>query len=348
MRTTAICSRTRSLLRTLSAVAPANVSAQSPPWRRNALPCATWPELGLERVALAGEHQRRQRAQAGDGDVDRGGVRVGRLLRRARARAATPGRGWSPVQGTARASGPPHCRRLTDSGGYVGGHEHEPTCRGRCLRRTGESPDRRSPDPGPRTWAGARRGTSGRGERLRREGLRRPGDPAKLPITLGYEAAGVVAAIGSDVTGWSPGDEVIAFRASGAYTSDLVVGTESLTAKPPGLGWAEASGLMLTGAAAWHTVVATRVGQGDTVLVHAATGGVGLSAVQLARLRGARVIGTTNPRNDDLLRDLGVEPVAYGDGLLDRVRTAGPRRRRRRAGPGRHRRGDGRLIGPRR
>jgi NADPH:quinone reductase-like Zn-dependent oxidoreductase len=151
-----------------------------------------------------------------------------------------------------------------------------------------------------------------------------PGDPEKLPIALGYEAAGVIAATGSDVTGWSAGDEVIAFRASGAYTSDLVVGTQALTAKPPSLGWAEAAGLMLTGAAAWHTVVATRVGEGDTVLVHAATGGVGLAAVQLARLRGARVIGTTSPRNDDLLRDLGVEPVAYGDGLLDRVRALAP------------------------
>lgn len=151
-----------------------------------------------------------------------------------------------------------------------------------------------------------------------------PGDPAKLPIMLGFEAAGVIAAIGSDVAGWSRGDEVIAFRASGAYTSDLVVGPEALTAKPPTLGWPEASGLMLTGAAAWHTIVATRVGEGDTVLVHAATGGVGLSAVQLARLRGARVIGTTNPRNDDLLRDLGVEPVAYGDGLHERVHTLAP------------------------
>jgi NADPH:quinone reductase-like Zn-dependent oxidoreductase len=151
-----------------------------------------------------------------------------------------------------------------------------------------------------------------------------PGDPAKLPMALGFEASGVVAAIGSEVTGWSEGDEVIAFRARGAYASDLTVDPHALTAKPPSLGWAEAAGLMLTGAAAWHTLVATAVGEGDTVLVHAATGGVGLSAVQLARLRGARVIGTTNPRNDDLLRDLGIEPVAYGDGLLDRVRALAP------------------------
>lgn len=151
-----------------------------------------------------------------------------------------------------------------------------------------------------------------------------PGDPAKLPIPLGFEAAGVVTAVGDDVPDWSAGDEVIAFRARGAYASDLVVDSTALTAKPPALGWAESGGLMLTGAAAWHTLEATQVGDGDTVLVHAATGGVGLPAVQLARLRGARVIGTTHPRNDDLLRELGVEPVAYGDGLLDRVKALAP------------------------
>jgi NADPH:quinone reductase len=150
------------------------------------------------------------------------------------------------------------------------------------------------------------------------------GDPSKLPIALGYEASGVVDAVGDDVTEWSVDDEVIAFRASGAYASDLVVDVHALTAKPPSLGWAEAAALMLTGATAWHALEATRVGEGDTVLVHAATGGVGLPAVQLARLRGARVIGTTHPRNDDLLRELGVEPVAYGEGLLDRVRTMAP------------------------
>jgi NADPH:quinone reductase-like Zn-dependent oxidoreductase len=151
-----------------------------------------------------------------------------------------------------------------------------------------------------------------------------PGDPARLPIVLGYEAAGVVTAVGSGVTEWSSGDEVIAFRTSGAYASDVVVDVHALTAKPPSLGWPEAGALMLTGAAAWHTLDATRVREGDTVLVHGAAGGVGLMTVQLARLRGARVIGTTNPRNDDLLRELGVEPVAYGDGLLERVQSLAP------------------------
>jgi len=151
-----------------------------------------------------------------------------------------------------------------------------------------------------------------------------PGDPDRLPIALGYEAAGVVTAVGTDVTGWSEGDQVIAFRTPGAYASDLVVDVHALTAKPPSLGWPEASALMLTGAAAWHTLEATRVREGDTVLVHGATGGVGLMTVQLARIRGARVIGTTNPRNDDLLRQLGAEPVAYGEGLLERVQSLAP------------------------
>jgi len=150
------------------------------------------------------------------------------------------------------------------------------------------------------------------------------GDPAKLPIRLGFEAAGVVSAVGDDVTGWSVGDEVIAFRASGAYASDLVVGDSALTSKPPALGWAEAAGVMLTGAAAWHTLEATGVSDGETVLVHGASGGVGLAAVQLARLRGARVIATAHPRNHDLLRELGVGPVAYGEGLLERVRALAP------------------------
>lgn len=152
---------------------------------------------------------------------------------------------------------------------------------------------------------------------------RGPGDPAQLPLVLGYEAAGVVTAVGADA-GPAVGDEVIVFRTQGAYASDLVVGTGTITPKPASLGWAEAGGLLLTGATAWHTLVATSVTAGDTVLVHGAAGGVGLMAVQLARLRDARVIATASPRNHDLLRELGADPVTYGDGLADRVRALAP------------------------
>ena len=152
---------------------------------------------------------------------------------------------------------------------------------------------------------------------------RNDGDPSRLPLLLGYEAAGVVAAVGPG-TSVSVGDEVIVFRTGGAYATDLVVEESRLTPKPTSLDWPEAGGLMLTGATATHTLVATGVGEGDTVLVHGATGGVGLMAVQLARLRGARVLGTAGERNHDLLRELGAEPVAYGDGLLERVRALAP------------------------
>lgn len=155
-----------------------------------------------------------------------------------------------------------------------------------------------------------------------------PGDPSSLPIELGFEAAGVVTAVGPDAADdsglLSVGDEVIAYRTTGAYATDLLVPDRALTRKPSALGWPEAGGLLLAGATAVHTVEASRIGEGDTVLVNGAAGGVGLYAVQLVRLRGARVIATASERSHDLLRELGAEPVVYGDGLLDRVRALAP------------------------
>src|SRR5215469_7218513 len=81
---------------------------------------------------------------------------------------------------------------------------------------------------------------------------------------------------------------------------------------------------MLAGATAWHALAATSVASGDTVLVHGASGGVGLMAVQLALSQGATVIGTASPARHKVLRDFGVIPVAYGAGLADRVRAAAP------------------------
>jgi NADPH:quinone reductase-like Zn-dependent oxidoreductase len=148
-------------------------------------------------------------------------------------------------------------------------------------------------------------------------------DRSQLPRRLGSEAAGVVTAVGDGVD-VAVGEEVIAFRAPGAYASELIAPADAIVSKPPALGWHEAAGLMLTGGTAVHTLTATDVGQGDTVLVHGGSGGVGLMAVQLARLRGARVIATASERNHDLLRELGAEPVEYGDGLLQRVRALAP------------------------
>jgi NADPH:quinone reductase len=155
-----------------------------------------------------------------------------------------------------------------------------------------------------------------------------PGDPARLPLRLGSEAAGVVTALGEDAADdrgpLSVGDEVIAYRAPGAYATDLLVPDTALTRKPESLGWPEAAVLLLAGATAVHALTRTAVADGDTVLVHGASGGVGLYAVQLAALRGARVIATASDRSHDLLRELGAEPVTYGEGLADRVRALAP------------------------
>jgi NADPH:quinone reductase-like Zn-dependent oxidoreductase len=120
------------------------------------------------------------------------------------------------------------------------------------------------------------------------------------------------------------GDEVIAYRAAGAYAAELVVPAAAVVPKPAALSWEQAGGLLLTGATAVHALETVHVADGDTVLIHGGAGGVGLFAVQLAVARGARVVATASPRNHDLLARLGATPVAYGDGLAERVRAAAP------------------------
>jgi NADPH:quinone reductase-like Zn-dependent oxidoreductase len=148
-------------------------------------------------------------------------------------------------------------------------------------------------------------------------------DPAGLPMRLGFEVAGTVTALGDGVTGWQVGDDVLA-RVQGGYAADVLADADALVAKPATLDFAQASGLRLAGATAVHTLVATGVGPGDTVLIHGAAGGVGHLAVQAAVARGARVIGTASERNHELIRQLGGEPVSYGPGLADRVRALAP------------------------
>ena len=153
-------------------------------------------------------------------------------------------------------------------------------------------------------------------------------DPARLPMRLGSEAAGVVTEVGDGAEGPSGrvavGDEVIAYRIAGAYAADVTVPAVSVLPKPSTLSFEEASGLMLTGVTAAHALAVTRVGAGDTVLIHGASGGVGLMAVQLAADAGARVIGTAGESGRALVRDFGAEPVAYGTGLEERVRALAP------------------------
>jgi NADPH:quinone reductase len=153
-------------------------------------------------------------------------------------------------------------------------------------------------------------------------------DPANLPLRLGMEASGVVTTVGPDAAGPAGpiqvGDEVIAYRATGAYAAEIVAPGTSLVPKPASLDWAQAAGLMLTGATAWHGLVAASVSEDDTVLIHGGAGGVGIMAVQLAVARGATVLATASPARHELLTELGAIPVEYGPGLADRVRKAAP------------------------
>ncbi|MET7453194.1 NADP-dependent oxidoreductase [Streptomyces sp. NPDC005574] len=153
-------------------------------------------------------------------------------------------------------------------------------------------------------------------------------DPANLPLRLGVEAAGVVTAVGVHATGPAGpvevGDEVIAYRAAGAYAAELVVPVSSVVPKPVGLSWEQAGGLMAAGVTAVHVLEAIGLGKDESVLIHGAAGGVGLMAVQLAVARGATVLATASPARHELLRDLGAIPIAYGAGLADRVHAAAP------------------------
>jgi NADPH:quinone reductase-like Zn-dependent oxidoreductase len=153
-------------------------------------------------------------------------------------------------------------------------------------------------------------------------------DPDALPLSVGLEIAGVVSAVGSgEPTGYtgplSVGDEVIATNISGGYSEQVIADAAEVGHKPAALSFEEAAGLLLVGGTAWHLLTKTKVGAGDTVLIHGASGGVGLVAVQLAVARGATVIATASPSRHDTLREYGAEPVAYGPGLADRVRALG-------------------------
>ncbi|MEV6768404.1 NADP-dependent oxidoreductase [Nocardia sp. NPDC051030] len=152
-------------------------------------------------------------------------------------------------------------------------------------------------------------------------------DPKALPIRLGLEASGVVTAVGPDAIGPAGpvrvGDEVIA-RTEGGYATALTLRAEKVVPKPAALSWEKAAGVLSTGGTAVHLHAATGVQSGDTVLVHGASGSVGSLVAQLAVARGARVIGTAGPSRHEQLARYGVDPVAYGPGLADRVRALAP------------------------
>ncbi|MBO1030583.1 NADP-dependent oxidoreductase [Tessaracoccus sp. SD287] len=150
-----------------------------------------------------------------------------------------------------------------------------------------------------------------------------------FPAIPGWDVSGVVEAVGLDVTEFAVGDEVIAYGRKdwvhgGSFAEQITVPVRTAAHKPASLGWDEAASLPLAGLSAYQTLKRLGVSRGETVLVHAAAGGVGAFAVQIAKAWGARVIGTASPRNHDYLREIGAEPVSYGAGLVAQVRDLVP------------------------
>ncbi len=141
--------------------------------------------------------------------------------------------------------------------------------------------------------------------------------PHHLPLIPGWDVAGEVVAVGPAVTEVSPGDRVAAYARkdhvqNGTFAEQVAVSVRSVAKVSDSVDLVTAGALPLAGLTAWQMVEATDITASDTVLVHAAAGGVGSIAVQLAKLRGARVIGTASANNHDYLRSLGAEPVEYG------------------------------------
>ncbi|MFI1036010.1 NADP-dependent oxidoreductase [Streptomyces sp. NPDC020951] len=156
------------------------------------------------------------------------------------------------------------------------------------------------------------------------QGFMRQMLPIDLPAGLGSDIAGVVDQVGEGVTAFAVGDEVLGASLTPAYAQSAVADAAALVTKPATVPWEVAGALMGSGATAWPVLERLKVTQGETLLIHAAAGGVGTFAAQLAVARGARVIGTASQANHEQLRSYGVIPVAYGEGLADRVRAIAP------------------------
>lgn len=148
--------------------------------------------------------------------------------------------------------------------------------------------------------------------------------PLALPAGLGSDLAGIVEQVGADVESFRVGDEVMGSSLTPAISEYALADSANLIMKPAGISWDVAGSVAGAGGTAWSVLNRLQIRRGETLLVHAAAGGVGTFAVQLAVTRGARVIGTASERNFDYLESIGAEPVRYGDGLLERVRGMAP------------------------
>ncbi len=148
------------------------------------------------------------------------------------------------------------------------------------------------------------------------------GKPLAEPRGLGVDVAGVVERAGPGVEGLAPGDEVLGQSSTPAYAEYALSQPQMLLRKPPGLAWEIAGSLGVVVGTAYAALEELKLGTGETLLVLGASGSVGSIATQLAVARGVRVVGTAGPSKLDRLSALGATPVAYGEGLGDRLHEA--------------------------
>jgi NADPH:quinone reductase-like Zn-dependent oxidoreductase len=155
-----------------------------------------------------------------------------------------------------------------------------------------------------------------------RSGAMAQGDAPDEPTIPGSDVAGVVDEVGDGVSDVAVGDEVFGFALGGAAAEYARMA--HYAQKPAGMSWEEAAALPVGVETSVRVLDALGIESGQTVVVNGAAGGVGAFAVQFARARGARVIGTASERNHEFLRSLGAEPVTYGEGVAERVRALAP------------------------
>lgn len=153
-------------------------------------------------------------------------------------------------------------------------------------------------------------------------GGKRPSPPITEPRPVGFDGAGVIEALGEGVDDFAVGDRVAIRDGHGTYSSALAIPTEKLAKLPDSVTTAEGAGIGIPAGTAYQALRSLGVTEGDVLLVHGGSGAVGQAAVQFAVAWGATVIATGSPARHDQLRELGALPVAYGDGVLDRVRAA--------------------------
>lgn len=151
----------------------------------------------------------------------------------------------------------------------------------------------------------------------------------RFPVVPGWDVAGVVEQPGLDTPEFQVGDEVLAYAradlvSGGTLAEYAAVPVRTATHKPAGLSFEQAAALPLAGLTAWQSVRRSGLGNGSTVLIHGAAGGVGAFGAQLAVHFGATVVGTASPGNHDFLRGLGIRPIDYHGDLVSAARDEVP------------------------